>query len=701
MKWNYSLGLIAALSVATLQTVSAATNFWQDANTSFQAKSVGDASSLNVSVNKGRRLTASLGEMKFGFASGGVVILSLPLPDGTMTDYQFSRSSIMPDELAVKYPDIQTFKAFDINNPANRGSFDITPQGFHGMFKHNGKWVFIDPENRNDNGNYVAYYGIDAQPLESHQADEVIPGLISTDVIDKSIFSSRPLVGTTLRTYRIAIAAAAEYTIFHGGKTQALAAINTLLSRVNEVYERDLSIRFELVANNDDIIYLNPRTDPYSNNIGDARRNDSSLLTVLSDDDFDIGHVLNTSEGGVAQIAGVCRSGSKSFGMTGRANPTTDAFYIDFVAHELGHQLGANHTFNGTFENCSGGTRTEATAWEPGSGSTIMGYAGICGEQNLQSNSDPYFHTGSIQQILETVNAAGCGAVTVIQNKIPIADAGADVTIPANMPFKLTGSGSDEDGDTLSYVWEQYDTGESSSGISTMVDDGTRPLFRSWEPTANPVRFLPNLADFSSGTLTIGETMPTVARDLNFRLTVRDGKGGVATDEMIVKIVAAQSSFKITAPSSGADLQPGVATVVTWEVDSSLSGCSTVDISMSENGNDNFDVILADGTANDGEFGFTVSTTVTADSVLMVSCAESGLLALSPGELTATVTRTPTAITPATTTETSDDSGGGSFSNGVFLYWLLGLLGFIRLFKPTKAVSSNESEVLPINNNQI
>ena len=174
MKWNSSLVWVVAFGFSTLETVGAATNFWQDANTSFQARSVADLSSFNVMVKQGRRLTASLSEMRLGFASGDNVVISLPLPDGSMTNYQFSRSSVMPDELAMKYPEIQTFKAFDINNPANRGSFDITPQGFHGMFQHNGKWIFIDPENRNDIGNYVAYYGSDAQPMESRPTDEVI-----------------------------------------------------------------------------------------------------------------------------------------------------------------------------------------------------------------------------------------------------------------------------------------------------------------------------------------------------------------------------------------------------------------------------------------------------------------------------------------------------------------------------------------------
>jgi len=600
-----------------------------------------------------------------------------------MTSYQFSRSSVMPDELARKYPQIQTFKAFDINNPSNRGRFDVTPQGFHGMFHHDGKWVFIDPEMRNDDGNYIAYYGSDAQPLEARSEDTVIyTGLLTTDVTSNSPFSSRPLVGTTLRTYRLAMSAAAEYTAFHGGKTRALAAIATLINRVNEVFERDLSIRFELVANNDDIVYADQVNDPFDNTDDDAEANAANLPTIVPNNTFDIGHVLNTGGGGLAYLAGVCQNTFKSIGMTGTWSPTGDAFYIDYVAHELGHQLGANHTFNGTSLSCGGGNRTTSTAWEPGSGSTIMGYAGICGTQDLQTNSDPHFHTGSIQQMLETAEAAGCGTLTTIQNTIPIADAGADFTIPANMPFKLTGSGSDADGDSLTYIWEQYDTGTRSTSAANMVDNGSRPLFRSWQPSASPVRYLPNLVDYAAADLKIGETMPVTNRDLNFRLTVRDGKGGVATDEMTVTVVAGGGSFQITEPTQSSVLEAGATSFVRWDVANTNEApisCSSVDILMSGDGSDNFDVSIVEGTANDGEHEFTVGSDITDSSVLMVRCATSGFFALSSGGLTVSPENVDQLSQNENTNESNTSRRGGSLtSSTVFMLLLLSLLTVVR-----------------------
>lgn len=680
MKWNHILSLAIVLSCSVLQPLQAATDFWQDADDSYQARAADSTESVNVLVQKGRRLTANLSQMKLEFLKGSGIVVSLPLPDGSMGSYKFSHSSVMPDELALKYPQIQTFKAVDVNNPANRGRFDITPQGFHGMFQHDGKWVFIDPEVRNDTGNYVAYYGSDAQPLESRPGDSVIDsGLLTTDITSDSPFSSRPLVGTTLRTYRLAMSAAAEYTAFHGGKIGALAAITTLINRVNEVFERDLSIRFELVANNDDIVYVDYLNDPFDNSDNDAETNAVNLPTIVPNNTFDIGHVLNTDGGGLAYLSGVCQDTFKSIGMTGTALPTGDAFYIDYVAHELGHQLGANHTFNGTSFACGGGNRTARTAWEPGSGSTIMGYAGICGSQDLQVNSDPHFHTGSIQQMLETAESAGCGIVTTIQNTIPIADAGSDFVIPANMPFKLTGSGSDADGDSLTYIWEQYDTGTASTRTSNMIDDGSRPLFRSWQPSSSPERYLPDLVDFAAGSLKIGETMPTTSRDLNFRLTVRDGKGGVATDEMKVTVVAGGSTFEVTEPTDGSVLVAGDTSTVSWDVAGTTQapiGCSSVDILMSDNGDENFDVVIAQETPNDGAHEFIVGDSTTSDSAIMVRCSSSGFFALSSGSTIVAVPDTGSDDEGSndnnnTGTDDGSRSGGGSLSLSMLLLWFL------------------------------
>ena len=280
--------------------------------------------------------------------------------------------------------------------------------------------------------------------------------------------------------YRAAVAATGEYTSFFGGtKTQAQSAIVTAMNRVSGFYEDELSVRMILVANNDQIVFTNSATDPYTNNNAFAMlgQNQSTIDSIIGNANYDIGHVFSTGAGGVAGFAVVGQSGRKAEGVTGISPPTGDGFWIDYVAHEMGHQYGGSHTFNGTRGSCSGGNRSGSSAYEPGSGSTIMAYAGICGGDNLQPRSDAYFHSRSLDQIISYLDVSRPNVGTRIDtgNSIPTAEAGPNYTIPSETPFELTGAGTDADGDLLVFNWEQRDLGPARRA--------------SHSPTMVPVRF--------------------------------------------------------------------------------------------------------------------------------------------------------------------------------------------------------------------
>ncbi len=699
-KTTISFVLLSAFIMQAAWSADRVINPWQAATSAYAARQSSDAvESRNVSAKQGYRVSADLESFAAEFSVGDDLLVSLPLPDGSTATYQFSRSSVMADELAAKYPQIQTFTAKDIDNPANRGSFDLTPHGFHGMFKHNGEWVFIDPEMRNDTGSYIAYFSKDAEALVGRTADTVLNHSLSDHdgEASRSIFSSRPVLGDTLRTYRLAISASAEYTSFHGGTvSDGLAAIATLVSRLNEVFRRDLAVRFVLVANNDEVIYTNRLLDPFSNTDSDYKENPAVLNGVIGVNNYDIGHIVNTGGGGVAALASICDDETKAYGVTGTTYPTTDSFYIDYVAHEIGHQLGANHTFNGTSGNCGGLNRNPATAWEPGSGSTIMAYAGLCGIQDLQENSDDFFHTGSIEEILTTLDETSCGVRTSLSNTVPTVDAGDDYVIPANTPFRLVGSAEDANDDTLSYSWDQYDTGDAALGVSEMVDNGNRPLFRSWDLTDTPERYFPRLEDVltETGYTTVGESYPTTDRDLTFRLTVRDSEGGVATDETIITVEESAGPFRVAEPSGSSSWVEGEQVTISWDVantDLAPVSCSQVDIILVDNSDTDNTTSIALGAPNSGEFEYTVGSFDGTQARLMIGCSDNvfyavndGAFAINAGSLVSTadpIDGSNGTEEPSTTSSdtTESKSGGGAFFPLFYLIPLLGLILFTRI----------------------
>ncbi len=597
----------------------------------------------------------------------GARTLVLPLPEGGEVGFILTLNDLLPAALAAKYPGILTFSGQSLQDERDTGRFELGPLGFHGMFHYQGRLIFVDPL-RNGLG-YVVYDQRDAlSPLEQ-QADEVL---------GQPLAAARAVLvsGNERRRYVIAISASGEYTQYHTGtKAGALAAIATLLNRVNEVYQRDLGVNFQLVANNDLVIYTDPATDPFSNDSSDMAKNQSVQATALGATPFDIGHVLNTGGGGLAVLGSLCVANLKSQGMTGSSAPVGDAFFIDYVAHELGHQLGADHTFNGTSGDCGSGSRIAAQAWEPGSGSSIMGYAGLCGEEDLQDGSLPYFHSKSIEQMREHIGFyQSCGIREALSNNAPQVAAGNDYVIPANTPFLLNGGGSDLDGDSLSYNWEQLDRGAASTSLATMVDDGSRPIFPFVAPGTSSQRLLPSLSALQSGILAKGESWPTTNRTLNFRLTARDGKGGVGSDEMQVQVVDTGSPFTLTSPLSGT-LSEGQALAIRWQVAGSQAApisCARVDVALSANDGHAWSP-LASAIPNSGNASLTLPTLpVTSQGRLKLSCNGNIFFALSPRLSLTGSGSTIGTVSPAPTVPTDDSSGGGG--GGSLSLWSLLLL---------------------------
>ena len=403
------------------------------------------------------------------------VVMELPWPDGSFRRFLIEESPIMEPDLAAQLLEIKTYRGQGIDEPTAGVRFDWSPSGFHAMVLSADGDVFIDPYSRGDTENYIVYYVRDGrreggEPFQCGTVGEEVVGT-AQGYVGAPL---QPPHGATRRTYRIAVGATGEYTAFHGGTVGgALNGIVTTINRVNAIFERDLAVRLTLVNNNTAVVYTDPSTDPYTN--GDTLamqcENPHVLDTNIGVNNYDVGHVFATAGGGRAQVAVVCSAASncalpgsdKARGASGSASPTGDSHDVGLVAHEIGHQFGAQHSFNGTTGSCAPalGGRNAPTAFEPGGGSTIMAYAGACGSESLQLTKDPYFHAVSQDQMIGFINGTGGarGAQNDTGNTPPTVGAGPDYTIPQSTPFTLTATSSDANGDFLNYAWEEMDLG--------------------------------------------------------------------------------------------------------------------------------------------------------------------------------------------------------------------------------------------------
>ncbi|MBI1784813.1 hypothetical protein HYR69_06685 [Candidatus Sumerlaeota bacterium] len=534
--------------------------------------------------------------------------ITIPQPDGKWARFKIVESPIMEPALAAQFPEIHTYLGQGIDDPYAAARLDWTPAGFHAqVLTPNGDY-YIDPYSKGDTSFYASYYKRDYHPADSGFVCGVEGSLVDSG--SKGYFAPPSLMSTgpTRRNYRLACAATGEYTAFHGGTAAAgQAAIVTAINRVTGVYETEVCIRLTLVANNINVVYTNPATDPYTNSSGSTMlgQNQTALDSVIGSANYDIGHVFSTGGGGIAYTPSVCNAAVKAGGVTGLPTPIGDPFYIDYVCHEMGHQFSANHSFNGVASNCA--ARNGSTAMEPGSGSTIMAYAGICSTDNLQLNSDPYFHSISYDEIISYTTAGGgtsCGTTAATGNNPPVVSAGVDYTIPKGTPFTLTASGSDPNLDPITYCWEERDLGPAQS--YNYSDNGSSPLFRSFNPVSVPTRTFPKMSDILSNTVTKGEQLPTTGRFLNFRVTVRDnraGGGGVNFDSAQLTVSGTSGPFFVIFPNYAGLPTQRAGITVWWAVagtNVAPVNTPTINIRLSTDGGNTFPTMLAAATPNDG-----------------------------------------------------------------------------------------------------
>jgi hypothetical protein len=566
-------------------------------------------------------------------------IISLPNAEGNIEQFEVFEASNFDSDLQAQFPEIRAFSGTGITDKYATLKLSISPQGIQTMvFRTEMDNEFIEPYSK-DHTVYAVF--------KTHREKGKLPWACSTE--DKNFFSSwisdipdadipnaadvsLSNVGQ-IKTMRLAQSCNGEYANFFGATSASqvslvLAAFNATLTRSNGVYEKDLAVHLNLIAATTSVIYYDPATDPYTTLSAWNGQLQAALTANVGEANYDIGHMFGASGGGgnAGCIGCVCVDGQKGSGITSPADgiPMGDNFDIDYVVHEMGHQMGANHTFSMSLE----GTGQNK---EVGSGITIMGYAGITA-QDVAPHSIDTFHETSIQQIQANLANKTCPVTTVMTaNHAPVVSPLSNYTIPITTPFALTGSATDPDNDSLTYQWEQNDNA-TTSGTNSVASPTklTGPNWLSFVPVTSPTRTFPRLSTILAGlavtpvlpggdAATNIEALSSVSRTLNFRLTVRDRHAYVA-GSTIGQTQFADTTVTVVNTAGPFDVAPvgtwqtGTQQTVTWSVaNTNLPPISTtnVNILLSTDGGQTFPTVLASNTANDGSEQITVPNTLT------------------------------------------------------------------------------------------
>lgn len=576
-------------------------------------------------------------------------VIVLPNTKGEFEKFEVVEASNFEPALQARFPEIRAFSGRGMTDKQATVKLSISPQGVQVMvFRTGAANEFAEPYSK-DHAVYAVFHSVRRKgelPWTCTTPDQQLAAGINASLPASAREASS---AGQLKTMRLAQSVTAEYSNFFGATSAAqvglvLAAVNATMTRCNGVYEKDLGLHLNLIANTTNVFYYNPLTDPYSDpatGAGGAWNAElqSTLTSVIGEANYDIGHLFGDSGGGgnAGCIGCVCVNGQKGSGFTSPADgiPQGDNFDIDYVVHEIGHQLGANHTFS--MDNESTGVNKE-----PGSGITIMGYAGITA-QDMAPHSIPYYHQSSIAQIQTNLAGKTCPVTVNISanNATPVVNAGPDYTIPISTPFALTGSATDANpSDVLTYSWEQNDNASlAQTGTASVASPtkATGPNWLSFSPVTSPIRLFPKLSTILAGQLVSGplpggdagantEALSSVSRTLNFRLTVRDNApfssaapqsvGQTQFDDMVVTVTNTSGPFQVTVPNTNVVWPGGSSQTITWAVANTTAApvsCANVKISLSQDGGDTFTTLVA-STPNDGTEAVTLPVVATTNS---------------------------------------------------------------------------------------
>ena len=552
-------------------------------------------------------------------------IISIPDNQGVANDFVIQENNNIDPSVAHLYS-IRTFQGVATGDSESRIRCDVSDAGFHAYVFAGGESYIVEPAFKNSTEQHIIYKKSDLYKGH-HSCETLVPPARAAAEMGTSSRS------TMLRNYRIAMVAAGEYSEQFGGnpcnKTTVLNSMVSGLNMVNAIYNKDLGVQLNIITNND-LVYCDSGSDPfdpYGNQITMIGINQTECDRVLTNAGYDVGHLMVwANTGGVAYTGVICYTGFKAQGFSGSSSSVTTLF-VDYAGHEIGHQFNGQHNF--VSDEC--GTSEDDYRFEPGEGSSIMAYAGVCGAAaSYQGNSDPYFHTASLDDMNTYITQwGGCATLTSPGSgniAAPVINALSNIVIPRQTPFVLSGTASDANDGTagMTYLWEQHDGTSVARTGSPDCNSTTDPLFKFQDPVSDPFRVFPDMTNVLGGNNANvpWEKLPCASRTMNFRMVARDNNanwGRVTYGDMTVQVMNT-GPFAVTVPNGGETYNQGELVDINWDVNSTDTHCASVDIMISMDSGQTYSMLKSSVT-NNGSSTVTIPNANNNTSRILVQCS--------------------------------------------------------------------------------
>ncbi|MBS1642575.1 MAG: T9SS type A sorting domain-containing protein [Bacteroidetes bacterium] len=617
-----------------------------------------------------QQLKSQLSNAPIQYSNGTPTPIEIPLTNGQTEIFKIVETQVLAPNIAKEYPDIKTYMGVGLNNPKLSVTITITGNDFNAVVYNaaTNENMYFEKYAKSVKNTYIFYNASDAiAPASKNYSRESCEPHFLQKKTSTSIISSPTLnntfgfdnnvktmgatttynnsTGSTVRTFRLAVTVTSNFTTKHGGVTNAFNDIVAYINRVNAIYLRELSAKFQLVTSTNTVI-ASAASDPFvAANLSNSAMlpiNQRFVDSAVGDANYDIGFVITadpatansgSSGGGIALSPSVGQTGDKAQNAMTEGDWVTgfSQIYTDqVIAHEMGHQFGMAHSYNSSIPVCT--TRNGPTSVEPGSGCTIMSYGFTCGSDDYVTGSPASgpvlnFHSADYDQAVNYLTSTNYNGVDITAVGSTITNSSyqainitipSNYTIPISTPFVLTGSatGGSSNG-SLTYSWEGMDTGQIAPNTSTFTDATQPPYFRSYNPISSGTRYFPILSAVLNGTNAApGDKLPSVAFVLNNRLTVRDNNpngGAVAYKTVQVTIDAGQGPFLITNDFKGT-YSAGANATVTWSVNNTNTASPNVTILLSTDGGSSFPTTLLASTANNGSASITFPNNINTNA---------------------------------------------------------------------------------------